>query len=179
MSGITSAASLAAQSGPTSFVTTDAAGHLATANLSVPDIAALQSQVRSLRSQVTSNQREARSGAALALAATGLQYDPRPGKAVDCDGGFELQGAVRHCGRFRLCGLGSLARQRGFHIRAAGQRFRGDRRRLAHAQLKRRRAHSRMASVRPSSACDLTSDGVLPKTRRNMRWKFDTDPKPQ
>jgi autotransporter adhesin len=81
MSGITSAASLAAQTGPVSFVTTDASGHLAATNLTIPDISGLQSQVASLQSQVSSNQREARSGTALALAATGLQYDQRPGKA--------------------------------------------------------------------------------------------------
>src|SRR5205085_10070869 len=43
--GVASAASLAAQSGPISFVTTDAAGHLASANLAVPDINGLQTKV--------------------------------------------------------------------------------------------------------------------------------------
>ena len=40
-----------------------------------------QSQVNSLQSQITDNRTEARAGAALALAASGLRYDPRPGKA--------------------------------------------------------------------------------------------------
>jgi autotransporter adhesin len=40
-----------------------------------------QSQLNGLQAEVTSNQREARAGTALALAATGLQYDHRPGKA--------------------------------------------------------------------------------------------------
>lgn len=81
LSGIASAASLAAQPGPTSFVTTHAAGHLAASSFSVPDIAGLQSQVSGLQSQVTHNQREARSGVASALAASNLHYDQRPGKA--------------------------------------------------------------------------------------------------
>jgi autotransporter adhesin len=40
-----------------------------------------QSQLGSLQSQVDTNQREARSGVALALAASNLHYDQRPGKA--------------------------------------------------------------------------------------------------
>ena len=40
-----------------------------------------QSQFGSLWSQVDANQREARSGVALALAASNLHYDQRPGKA--------------------------------------------------------------------------------------------------
>ncbi|MDC7986230.1 YadA-like family protein, partial [Rhodoplanes sp. TEM] len=44
-------------------------------------IAGLQSQVSGLQTRVDDNQREARSGTALALAATGLRYDNRPGKA--------------------------------------------------------------------------------------------------
>ena len=62
-------------------MTTDASGHLATTNFSVPDLASLQSQVSGLQSQLGANQREARSGVALALASSNLQYDQRPGKA--------------------------------------------------------------------------------------------------
>jgi hypothetical protein len=40
-----------------------------------------QSQLTGLQAEVNANQREARAGTALALAATGLQYDHRPGKA--------------------------------------------------------------------------------------------------
>jgi autotransporter adhesin len=81
MPGISSAASLSAQTGPTRVVTSDAAGNLATASFSPADLSSLQSNVAGLQNQVTANQREARSGAALALAATGLHYDTRPGKA--------------------------------------------------------------------------------------------------
>ncbi|WP_426613540.1 hypothetical protein [Bradyrhizobium sp. McL0616] len=69
MAGVASAASLAAQSGPVSFVTTDAAGNLATSSFSSANITSLQSQVTSLQSQVTDNRLEARSGTAVALAA--------------------------------------------------------------------------------------------------------------
>src|SRR5260370_20911087 len=52
MRGITSAASLAAQSGPTMFVTTDANGNLAAANLSVPNIASMSANVTALQQNV-------------------------------------------------------------------------------------------------------------------------------
>ncbi len=68
MSGITSAASLAAQSGPTAFVTSDANGNLATTTFNPQSLTSLQSQVTSLQSQVTDNRLEARTGTALALA---------------------------------------------------------------------------------------------------------------
>ena len=64
MSGIASAASLAAQSGPTSFVTTDAAGNLAAAKFSPQDITTLQSNVGVLQSQM----RQAFEGTAIAIA---------------------------------------------------------------------------------------------------------------
>lgn len=69
MAGVASAASLAAQSGPVSFVTTDAAGNLATSSFNPASITSLQSQVTSLQSQVMDNRFEARSGTAVALAA--------------------------------------------------------------------------------------------------------------
>jgi autotransporter adhesin len=88
LAGVTSAASLAAQSGPTQVVTTDAFGNLAAAGFSAQDISSLQaqanslqSQIGNLQSQVTYNLREARSGIASALAASNLHYDQRPGKA--------------------------------------------------------------------------------------------------
>ncbi|WP_338049137.1 YadA-like family protein [Rhodoplanes elegans] len=43
--------------------------------------AGFQSQIAGLQTELTATRREARAGAALALAATGLQYDPRPGRA--------------------------------------------------------------------------------------------------
>jgi len=69
MPGIASAASLAAQSGPTSFVTSDAAGNLAVSSFNPSSISSLQSQVSSLQGQVLDNRMEARSGTAVALAA--------------------------------------------------------------------------------------------------------------
>ncbi|TYL97101.1 hypothetical protein FXB40_10015 [Bradyrhizobium rifense] len=76
MAGVASAASLAAQSGPVSFVTTDAAGNLATSSFNPASLTSLQSQFTSLQSQMTSlqsqvmdNRLEARSGTAVALAA--------------------------------------------------------------------------------------------------------------
>jgi hypothetical protein len=67
MPGITSAASLAAQSGSTSFVPTDAAGNLATASFGPTDIASLQSNVAVLQSQI----RQSFEGTAIAIALGG------------------------------------------------------------------------------------------------------------
>jgi autotransporter adhesin len=55
-----------------------------------------QSRIDSLQGQVNQNQTEARSGTALALAASGLHYDPRPGKAsiAAAFGNFKGQSAV-------------------------------------------------------------------------------------
>jgi autotransporter adhesin len=86
MAGITSAASKAAQTGPTQLVTSDAGGNLATTTLaglglaSSGDINAINTQLASLQTQISDNQREARAGTALALAAAQLNYDMRPGK---------------------------------------------------------------------------------------------------
>jgi hypothetical protein len=68
MAGVTSAASLAAQVGPTSFVTSDANGNLATSSFGPQNLASMQSQLSSLQSQVLDNRLEARTGTALALA---------------------------------------------------------------------------------------------------------------
>jgi autotransporter adhesin len=94
ISGITSEASRAAQSGPTQIVTSDGGGNLATSTAaglglaSATDVANIGSQISAINSQINAiNGRldnltiEARAGTALALASTGLQYDPRPGKA--------------------------------------------------------------------------------------------------
>ena len=67
MAGITSAASLAAQVGPTQLVTTDAAGHLAAASFSGQDISLLQSDVGTLQTQM----RQAFEGTAIAIAMGG------------------------------------------------------------------------------------------------------------
>ncbi|HEY0234041.1 MAG TPA: hypothetical protein VGC86_03150 [Afipia sp.] len=67
LAGITSAASLAAQSGPTSLVTTDAAGNLAAASFSGQDVSVLQSQVGTLQTQM----RQGFEGTAIAIAMGG------------------------------------------------------------------------------------------------------------
>jgi trimeric autotransporter adhesin len=41
----------------------------------------IEQQIASLQTQIDDNRREARAGTTLALAASGLHYDPRPGKA--------------------------------------------------------------------------------------------------
>lgn len=74
MAGIDSSASRAAQSGPTQFVTSDAAGNLGTSNYGPGSIAALESRVGSLEANVGRLQRDMRGafqGTAIALALTG------------------------------------------------------------------------------------------------------------
>src|SRR5258705_90296 len=69
--GITSAASLAAQSGPTNFVTSDASGHLAVSNFSPQTITNLSNSVASLNQSVASLQNgvsRAFEGTAIAIA---------------------------------------------------------------------------------------------------------------
>jgi hypothetical protein len=67
MSGINSAASLAAQSGPVKVVTTDAAGNLATASFTPQDITGLQANVATLQTQM----KQAFEGTAIAIAMGG------------------------------------------------------------------------------------------------------------
>jgi hypothetical protein len=74
MPGINSAASLAAQSGPTKFVTADAAGNLAIASLTVPDITGLQNNVAALQGSVSvlqSQMKQSFEGTAIAVAMGG------------------------------------------------------------------------------------------------------------
>ena len=94
MSGLTSAASLAAQTGPTSLVTTDAAGNLAAAGFSAADISGLQNSVSGLQNsvstlqgnvaalqgQVGANLIEARRGIAAAVATASAPMPSAPGK---------------------------------------------------------------------------------------------------
>jgi hypothetical protein len=65
--GITSSASLAAQSGPTTFTTTDSSGHLANSIYGPQDIANLYSDFNSLHSQI----QKAYAGSAVAIALGG------------------------------------------------------------------------------------------------------------
>src|SRR5262249_59320531 len=67
LAGLTSAASLAAQSGPVSLVTTDAAGHLATTNL---DISGLQSSVGILQQEM----KQSFEGTAIAISMGGSAF---------------------------------------------------------------------------------------------------------
>ena len=67
MPGITSSASLAAQSGPTYFTTTDSSGHLASSVYGPQDIANLYGDVNSLHSQIV----KAYDGSAVAIALGG------------------------------------------------------------------------------------------------------------
>lgn len=87
MPGIASAASLAAQSGPVSFVTTDSAGNLATSSFNAASLTALQSSVTSLQSQVMDNRLEARTGTAVALAA-GSMPALQPGRKFALSAGY-------------------------------------------------------------------------------------------
>jgi autotransporter adhesin len=93
MAGIATATSRAAQVGPTSIVTADNAGNLATRSLadlgfaSQSDISGINGRLDALNGRINDVNREARGGIALALAASGLQFDTRPGK-VSLSGGY-------------------------------------------------------------------------------------------
>jgi autotransporter adhesin len=77
MAGISSAASAAAQTGPTNFVTADASGNLAVSPLS-PTL--LSNRLDFLDSRITQVRNEERGGVALAIASGQIRYDDRPGK---------------------------------------------------------------------------------------------------
>jgi autotransporter adhesin len=92
--GIASAASLAAQSGSTYYVTSDASGNLATSSIGPGTITnlvgrvdglsnrvdALGLQVDALGARIGDVDREARAAAAMGIASSQLRYDQRPGK---------------------------------------------------------------------------------------------------
>jgi trimeric autotransporter adhesin len=91
--GITSAASLAAQSGSTYFVTSDLNGNLAVSSMSPANIvnsitslegnvATLQTQVASLQGQITHNLTEARRGIAAAVATPSAPMPFAPGRTT-------------------------------------------------------------------------------------------------
>ena len=106
MSGITSAASLAAQSGPTQVVTTDAAGHLAAASFSGADISALQSNVATLQTQMGTLQtqmRQAFEGTAIAIAMGGSALPSDKRFAISTNWGtFRGQNAMSLGAQMRL-----------------------------------------------------------------------------
>jgi hypothetical protein len=122
MSGIASAASLAAQSGPTSFVTSDAAGNLAVAGFSPQDIATLQSSVGTLQSQM----RQAFEGTAIAIAMGGSALPSDKKFAVSTNfGNFRGESAISLGAQMRLTeyavanfGIASGLQQHGTGTRA-------------------------------------------------------------
>lgn len=84
MPGLASAASRAAQTGPTQVVTTDAAGNLATSTVDLGAIdrrvGALDDRVATLGAYATESRREARQGIASAMAMTGAPMPSAPGR---------------------------------------------------------------------------------------------------
>ena len=82
----------------------------------------LGSQIAGLQTQVDDNRREARAGTALALATSGLHFDPRPGKASLA----AASAATKACRGWRsagLCGFGPMAFQCRRYRNPSGQRI--------------------------------------------------------
>jgi len=113
MRGITTAASLAAQTGPTQVVTTDAAGNLAAASFTPQDISALQSNVGVLQQNVTVLQqnvavlqqqmKQGFEGSAIAIALGGAALPSDKRFAISTNwGNFRGQNAVGVGAQFRL-----------------------------------------------------------------------------
>ena len=100
MSGITSAASLAAQTGPVRAVTTDANGNLATAAFaSQQDLSGLQANVTTLQGQM----RQAFEGTAIAIAMGGGALPDNKKFAVSTNWGtFRGENALSVTGQMRL-----------------------------------------------------------------------------
>jgi trimeric autotransporter adhesin len=110
MPGITSAASLAAQSGPTSFVTTDANGNLAATSLNVPNIAGLNANVAALQQGVAVLQEnlqhglnQAYEGTAVAIAMSGSALPDRKRFAITSNwGNFRGTNAMSFIAQARI-----------------------------------------------------------------------------
>ncbi len=106
MPGITSAASLAAQSGPTSLVTTDAFGNLAAASFSPQSISGLQNNVAVLQGNVATLQtqvRQAFEGTAVAIALGGSALPSDKKFAVSANWGtFRGENAMSLGAQMRL-----------------------------------------------------------------------------
>src|SRR3954451_18881858 len=128
VAGVASAASLAAQSGPISFVTTDAAGHLASANLAVPDISGLQTNVAALQSSVGTLQmqmKQAFEGAAVAIAMGGAALPSDKKFAISTNyGNFRGQSAMSFGAQLRLAtnAVANVAVASGFQQGGIGSR---------------------------------------------------------
>jgi autotransporter adhesin len=92
MPGITSAASLATQTGTVSFVTTDPNGNLAAG----PSVNSLFGNIGVLSNRIHDVRQEARGGVGLAIATGQIRYDDTPGKvSIGVGGGvFEDEGGL-------------------------------------------------------------------------------------
>lgn len=89
LAGVSSAQSLAAQTGPTRFVTSDASGNLATSSFDPASVTALDGRVTALEAgygQLRRDVRSAFAGTAIALALSGAVLPP--GKNYALTGGF-------------------------------------------------------------------------------------------
>jgi trimeric autotransporter adhesin len=122
LAGITSAASLAAQTGPTKVVTTDAFGNLAAASFTPQDISGLQSNVGILQQQM----KQSFEGTAIAIALGGASLPADKRFAISTNwGNFRGQNAVGVAAQMRLTdyavanvGVGGGFAQGGFGSRA-------------------------------------------------------------
>jgi trimeric autotransporter adhesin len=129
LAGITSATSLAAQTGPTKVVTTDAFGNLAAASFTPQDISGLQSNVSALQQNVSvlqTQMRQAFEGTAIAIALGGASLPADKRFAISTNwGNFRGQNAVGVAAQMRLTdyavanvGVGGGFAQGGFGSRA-------------------------------------------------------------
>ena len=101
--GITSAASRAAQSGPTQFVTSDAAGNLATANFSPQDITSLGASVATLQQDLQRGLAQAFEGTAIAIALGGSALPADKRFAISTNwGNFRGQNALSFTAQARV-----------------------------------------------------------------------------
>jgi hypothetical protein len=122
LAGITSATSLAAQTGPTKVVTTDAFGNLAAASFTPQDISGLQSNVSILQQQM----KQSFEGTAIAIALGGASLPADKRFAISTNwGNFRGQNAVGVAAQMRLTdyavanvGVGGGFAQGGFGSRA-------------------------------------------------------------
>jgi trimeric autotransporter adhesin len=106
LAGVSSAASLAAQTGAVKVVTADAQGNLATASFAPQDISALQSNVSGLQQNVSVLQQQMKQGfegtaIAIALGGTSLPSDKRFAISTNW-GNFRGQNAVGVAAQMRL-----------------------------------------------------------------------------
>lgn len=99
LAGVSSAASLATQSGPLKVVTADAAGNLATASFAPQDISTLQSNVGVLQQQM----KQAFEGTAIAIALGGTALPDNKKFAISTNwGNFRGQNAAGVSAQYRV-----------------------------------------------------------------------------